>query len=146
MIKKTFSKLLNKTKKVVAYDDIKKNHNNYMDIINKIKKPMEEQARIETFEIAMKRQNLNQDDIKKVHSNLFIVWISAILFSIFSVVIQGIYIYKGFYFGAIAMVGVQAILLAIIFEKQFRMYQIQNKNLCSVNDFLKSNDRLPRAI
>lgn len=146
MIKKTFSKLLNKTKKVVAYDDIKKNHNNYMDIIKNLKKPMEEQARIETFEIAMKRQNLNYDDIKKVHSNLFIVWISAILFLIFSVAIQGIYLYKGFYFGAMAMIGVQAILLSIIFEKQFRMYQIQNKNLCSVNDFLKSNDRLPRAI
>lgn len=146
MIKKLFNKLLGKTKKVIAYDEIKSNHDIYKSFLDRIKKSMQEQARIETFEIAVKRQNLNQDDLKKVHSNLFIIWITSLLFLFFSFVIQGIYFYKGSYAGAFAMIGVQAILAAVIFEKQFRMYQIQNKNLCSVDEFLKSNNKLPRAI
>ena len=145
MLKKLFTKLTSKTKQVVAYDEVKKNHDTHIGIMKKLFTP-KKSTRIETFEIAKQRLKLTEQDIKNTYSTFFMVWFISVLFLILSVAMQAIYLYQGAYLGALSLIGLEAVLCAVILDKQFRLFQIRNRNLCSLQYFLKSDDKFPTSL
>lgn len=145
MFKKIFTKLTGKTKQVIAYDEVKKNHDTHIGIMKSLFTP-KKSTRTETFEIAKQRLQLTEQDIKNTYSTLYFIWFISVLFLILSASMQIIYLYQDAYLGAMSLIGLEALLCALILDKQFRMFQIRNRNLCSLQYFLKSNDKFPLSL
>ncbi len=105
------------------------------------------EVREETFEQAKARLGVSDSDIKAVQKNYSII---AWMFVFFGMVcfVQAIYFLFFAHSITKALPGsVFTVFFSLVaFKYSFRVFQIKNKKLCSVKEFLYSGEFLPRTI
>lgn len=141
------NKIASESKQAIGYNQIRDNHNElkgmWADIKGSVKK---RQGRNETFQEAKTRLNVSSKDIEATRNNYALMsYLGLILtgFSFFSV------IYLAFVGAKLSAIALPAVLglygLASTFRYSFWCFQIKNRNLCSISDFVASGEFFPKA-
>ena len=93
-------------------------------------------ARVETFEQAVSRLGVSDEDLKKNHNNFTTTfWVSFVfaMFCLYNIFNYGI---GGHLLSALASFSIMLVCLANCFKYSFRAFQIRHRNLCSAKVFL----------
>lgn len=107
-------------------------------MVQVIRKPIEDGARVETFESARNRLNVSDSDLQKVYSNYRFTFMMVAAVVFFSVITFFLYLSWGEILSAGAVLAIIAVCFSQLFDKSFRMFQIRKGALLSVKDFLSN--------
>lgn len=142
-------KILNFAKRIVrpfvnvsawmGYEQLKETTKSLADYIKNIFIPQQAQH-TETFEEALKRLNLTEEDIKqraKTFTWMTIFWLVMAI----AVLVYGIYIAGyGSWHGFIACIAITLVALAQAFRNNFWLFQIKQKRLgCTFKEWLNAH-------
>lgn len=148
-IKQKISSMFSGAKRVagnaVGIRHIKQQHN-YIGRLAKVAFVPEHKRREvyqETFEEAIKRNGTTPDEINKIHRNYTIIFYTQFIYSLILLGFASKYAAENSIVGVLSSLSIMLITLALCFKYSFRAYQIKERNLCSVNEWLASRDYLP---
>lgn len=131
------TKITDKTKKVVNADELNVHKGFIKEMIDVVKKPIsDENNNIETFDIAKQRLGLKTEDVKKVYSNYYMIFMVTGGFFLLTFLFAIMYLFTGKIIGAFGTIGIMAICFSKVFEASFRMYQIRHGELLPVQSFI----------
>lgn len=128
----------------------------YMPVVNQVKeskerlkplvefydprniKKIKENARVETYEKAKIRLNVNESDIDTNHM-IFCVVFNIMLVFLTGLIIAGlVYMYQGHIIQSLECFSISSLCFSCAFTFSFRAYQIRIRKLCSVKEYMES--------
>lgn len=143
---KKSSALTDKAKKFTGYEDTKKFSTDTKEIAGTLLSPKKAiaSARNETFNEAMKRLGVNEEDLKMNYRNFaWLCWIS-LAFAVFLISLATYCVTQGSSLQGLAGLSIASFCLASAFKYSFRAFQIRHQNLCSVKTWYERKpDWLP---
>lgn len=93
-------------------------------------------ARNETFEEAVKRHGVTDEDLKKNYNNFVITFYVSALFALVCLGLAFNYLFnEQSIMGGLSSLSIMSVCLANCFKYSFRAFQIKHRSLCSVKDF-----------
>lgn len=149
IINNSTTKLSNKAKLVTNYKEINSSFTYIKDMINTMSLGhlAKKGIRVETFEQAVARLELSEADIIKAHNYQFYQWLLYGVGAFLAISALIIYAVQGYTWGACAALGYSSVLSAMMVINSFRMYQIQQRNLCSFSEWvLTKGSFFPKAV
>ena len=131
-------------KKVIAADEIKKNASDIKDMASILLKPTKS-TKVETFNDAKKRLNVNDSELIQVYKNYVYSFYVSLVFGIISFTLLMKYLFMdNNIMGGIATLSILCICLANSFRFSFRAFQIKHQKLCTVKEwFDRGNEWFP---
>ena len=131
-------------KKVIAADEIKKNATDIKDMASILLKPTKS-TKVETFNDAKKRLNVNDIELIQVYKNYVYSFYVSLVFGIISFTLLMKYLFMdNNIMGGIATLSILCICLANSFRFSFRAFQIKHQKLCTVKEwFDRGNEWFP---
>lgn len=101
-------------------------------------------ARVETFEQAVSRLGVSDEDLKKNHNNFTTTFWVSFMFAMFCLYNIFNYGLGGHFIPSLASLSIMLVCLANCFKYSFRAFQIRHRNLCPTSVFLqRANEWFP---
>ena len=131
---------IERTKKMVGYESAKENFG-WIGRLGRSLMPSSLKAgRVETFEHAMARQSVTDDDLDRIYTNHVLrFWICAIML-VTGLAVGLHYLMNGQKLIILPVIGFSAICLSQMFSGSFRAYQLANRKFCDVSEWMSRRD------
>ncbi|WP_136419527.1 hypothetical protein [Herbaspirillum sp. ST 5-3] len=126
-------------KNTAGVEAIKQNHNYFKQMASLVLTPKKyiENARKETFEQAVQRHGVTDEDLKKNYNNFVITFYVSVVFALACAGVGLGYVFDGNLLGAVSALTITTVCLANAFKFSFRAFQIKHRSLCAVSDFMQ---------
>lgn len=139
IFKKAGEKIVDGSKKVVAYDEVKGNWAMIKDWAGKLNPRSIKPGRVETFQSAYERLGLDEETLILVYRNWFLRFYLTLTVFAIGFITAGYYILNGKLMALLPFMGFAAICIAQLFTSSFRMYQIRTRTLCPISEWLSKS-------
>lgn len=138
MFKKIGQRVIKAPKEVVNYREIKGGFNYTKSIVQDLNKFRKGSTRVETFEEAVERRRLTEDDLRVFHRQ-HIILAHIFLFFMALAVLMGVYHFTvANYAGVLTSAAATIVMVAVYIPRSFRAFQIERRELCAFNVWAKS--------
>lgn len=133
------------TSKILGFKAIKEGADFISESVSRLANP-KKYARVETFEQAVERLGVNDDDLKQNRYNFILSFYISIFFVLvcFGMVNYNFFI-ASYLLGGLASFSIMLVICANAFKFSFRAYQIKKRRLGGLAEFYKTpNEWFPK--
>ena len=138
IFKKAGDKIVDGSKKVVAYDEVRSNWGLIKDWASQLNPMSVKAGRVETFENAYERLGLDEQTLVDVYKNWFLRMYLTLAVFVGGLSVALYFVTLGKLLALLPFTGFAAICAAQIFTSSFRMYQIRTRQLCPISEWLSN--------